>query len=317
MRQSQIVYVSVGAMGPDDPSITKDITLTANGTNVTYQLIVKPCTCIIEDVILKDNSGQYWLIQDRNVQDVNAYKDYIGLNSIGTKSQAYNFSYIYPNSFSIPNKYLGYNSGFQENKHLLYQGKFTTFRGSSDTADQEEARESWLKLYGEKVDPLNISPFYKVEEGNGNYEQWVFPTLDIINLCSSNLKVSKMRLFLLSEVKVKDKNEEIPVCCYWPYYANAIGDTSSYTYAYYTSSNGTKPDGVSIIIFNYTAISTHKVDINKVKYQPGLVRLVRPLTTDELEMYKKNYLGYGSEPHKLTICHPDTYESTSQGWLQY
>ncbi len=49
----------------------------------------------------------------------------------------------------------------------------------------------------------------------------------------------------------------------------------------------------------------------------GFLRLVRPLTNTELEDYKTNYLGYGKDPHRLTICHPDTYESEPLGWIPY
>lgn len=323
------IYISVGAMGPDDPAITgRTIKLQAsNGEEVNYDLTVKPRPCIIDDVILSDESDNYWLIQDRNIQDYNNfnpdYSEYIGLDKNGKKRQAYNYSNITSLSnknenIKIPFKFTPEYNTFSEETHGLYCGKAISFSSRSTLYANENTKGSrlyWLKKYSYSEDISRVSPFYEYDDSDNNFQKWVFPKLSMIEALRSKLRVSKMRMYLVSEYDAKSGNSKNPVCCYLPYHCYTMGDfMAGYTYGYYSSSSDeVTVDKITIIYLDNEGVKT---------YQPGnssghigLSRLVRSLTADELEYYKQNYLGYGTEPHKLTICHPDTY--TSPGWLEF
>ncbi|MBD5275965.1 MAG: hypothetical protein HDS37_07745 [Bacteroides sp.] len=327
LKKEGTVYVSVGAMGPDDPAITRTITLAGNGKQVTYTLIVRPRAAIIDDVILTDAAGDYWLIQDRNIQDFNDFyipsvADYIGVDSEGKKRQAYNYSFIASRTLTVPGKFDSGGSAFSESQHALYRGKYHMFTSTNKKTlaageNTVGSRLYWLKRYSCSVESDGISsPFYQSGDGDFSFKKWVFPTEKLIELCSSRIKVSKMRVYLVSEVPVKDGYTDIPVCCYLPYFCWTLGDVSNATYGYYTASDGVNPDLIMIIYFEGTQGKSAKISTS-ITSQPGLSRLVRPLTETELEYYKSEYLGYGSRPYRLTICHPDTYGSTSLGWLSY
>ncbi|MDE7346561.1 MAG: hypothetical protein K2N48_07470, partial [Muribaculaceae bacterium] len=90
VKNEETINISVGAMGPDDPAIVREIKL-SNEQN-KYTLIIKPRPAIIDDVILIDNDGKSWLIQDRNIQDYTRYPNFIGLDKEGRKYQAYNYT---------------------------------------------------------------------------------------------------------------------------------------------------------------------------------------------------------------------------------
>lgn len=318
VEKDGIVNISVGAMGPDDPAIMRTVTLLgSNGKRVEYELCVKPSPCIINDVILTAPDGSPWLIMDRNIQDLaeNSYKDYIGFTQDGKKHQAYNYSYMNVADIHIPFKFFNATQALSEKNHELYLGKSYQFVSKSQVVN---LRLTWLKEYSYSNDNLNkVSPFYEEADGDCCYTKWIFPTETLFDVVRSNLKVSKMRMYLVSDVAARSGGIDIPVCCYLPYYfawANVILD--QYNYGYYTSANGTDPDKIIIIYFENKEGVTYSVPTNNNQFF-GLSRLVRPLTEEELNEYKVEYLGYGDKPHRMTLCHPDTYESTSLGWLPY
>ena len=128
-------------------------------------------------------------------------------------------------------------------------------------------------------------------------------------------------MYLISSVEVPDDMGHIPVCCYLPYSYHKFGDLTDYTCGYFTSENGVNIEGLYIAYFDHNSIIAYKVSSkvssNALRTYYGFSRLVRPLTEEELNEYKAEYLGYGEKPHRLTLCHPDTYESSSLGWLPY
>ncbi|MDE6548484.1 MAG: hypothetical protein K2L22_05765, partial [Muribaculaceae bacterium] len=214
----------------------------------------------------------------------------------------------------IPYKYKNdYNTLLYENDHSLYCGISVKFNVKSDLSlKNPESSDSksiqWLKSYIYSGSQERTSPFYE----ESDVEKWIFPTQDFLEFCASRIRVSKMRLYLVSEVPVKSGKNKIPICCYWPF--NIDFDTYI-TCGYYFSDNSSEP--VSMLIINYDKAEIHTSVPSTLNDSMGLSRLVRLLTTEELNSYKQNYLGYGKQPHKLTICHPDTYESTPLGWIPY
>lgn len=312
-----IVYISVGAMAPDDPAITdRTITLSYDFDKVEYKLVIKPRPVIIDDVILTD-SNKSWLIFDRNIQKESSYSAYIGRMSDGKKRQAYNYlSQVC--SVTIPFKYKdSLKSPAPEDSHKLYMGVEVKYSNRNtlelnNLNNQNSLSNIWLSKYLFSDNQNRNSPFYESEKEN--IEKWDFPNEDVLNLCASRMHVSKMRMYLVSDVYAKSGRTQIPICCYWPYHGDPMGNTGNYTYGYYMADVSKLPNSMMIIYCNKTIMNTFVPSSDISKYT-GLSRLVRPLTSEELDDYKKNYLGYGSEPHKLTICHPDTYGS--EGWLPY
>ena len=223
--KDDIVYISVGAMAPDDPAIVRNLSIYANGTEVVYELTIKPRRIIIDDVILTDGSGQAWLIQDRNVQDTGpgaSFKDYVGRRKDGSKLQAYNYSQIMFYSLTIPFKYKDANSLSSEDFHSMYMGKTLKNTEWTDASD-------WLLMYayGSNINSTEkTSPFYE-EDGLSN---WRLPDENNISLWQGKLKVSKMRMFFVSDLAAKAGKSNIPICCYLPYDCDSVGDSSVATY---------------------------------------------------------------------------------------
>ncbi len=314
-------FISVGAMAPDDPAIERSITIMDLDYNmVNYNLIIKPSPVVIDDVILSDNQGNKWLLFDRNIQDLSSFEDYVGLKN-GRKYQAYDYTNIVISSFGskigIPFKYSdSQSSQMFENKHTLYRGVLFSMDEKENLQSTDEDQRSsfiynWLLNYQYMDSQTGTSPFYD----DTIFEKWQFPTDQVLRLCASKMRVSKMRMFLLSEVPVKDGKNKIPICCYWPFQGanNAsmnLSDNS--TYGYFTADESGELKKIVCLYCDDTKIGI--IESNEAK-AAGMSRLVRQLTDDEFNNYKQNYLGYGSQPHKLTLCHPDTY--TSEGWIPY
>lgn len=318
-------YISVGAMAPDDPALTKVIRFCvyvdenpkANNFPdliVNYTLNIKPREVIIDDVVLIDNND-CWLIMDRNVQKTTSslapeQSILIGRDENGEKRQAYNCTNAYPIMY-IPSKFESSGTKMNEGKHDIYKGN--AIKNGSLTSVNNAANE-WLEKYiyaSSITDDSKTSPFYELE----NSKLWEVPNSDVLELCREKMMVSKQRMYLISDIPVRLDNKEIPVCCNFPFYSpmRSMGDTSSNTYGYYIS------------VSSKSSLKLIYCDVTKVKqFAPtsltsfyGMTRLVRLLTSEELDDYKINYLGYGSTPCKLTPCHPDTYESASLGWSPY
>ena len=313
-KKEDVFYISVGAMGPDDPSIVRKLTLSNNGTKIDYELIVSTPSIIIDNVVLTDHSGSSWMIFDRNLQDITKFEEYIGINENGIKYQAYNYLYMMVWKIEIPFKNLNQNSTLVESKHELYLGYPCQFKNKQNLSlSNGSSSLSWLEKFVYSDGMKRTSPFFEKE----NYQEWKFPDTSVLELCSKNIKVSKMRMFLVSDIPVKNGNSVIPVCCYWPYFGEEIINSPNSTYGYYTSTNGISPDSMTVLYYDNVQGLFKHLSLSSSSSRSGLSRLVRPLTEDELDNYKQNYLGYGSQKHKLTICHPDTYESTSLGWIPY
>ncbi|MDE6291767.1 MAG: hypothetical protein K2M16_09565, partial [Muribaculaceae bacterium] len=173
-----LIYMGIGAMGPDDPPIIRSITLSGNGKQISYELTVKPRPIIIDDVILSNDFGEHWLVQDRNVQNLNnsSFVDYIGLDSNGKKYQAYNYSSLsYLNNLNysncIPFKLKSKDEVFNEEFHSLYAGRNYSMKIAatlSSKSGAEDERKRWLRKYIHTVDAGNAK-FYKYEK----YLSWI------------------------------------------------------------------------------------------------------------------------------------------------
>ena len=308
-------YVSVGAMGPDDPEIIRQITVSAlNEAPVSYQIKIIPHEAIIDDVVISDGLGHHWFVMDRNVQSLkypSHVNNYIGRDSYGRKWQAYNYS-MGP-SITIPFKFEKEGISFSETKHDIHSGNSVEYNKKSNA---KTGRTEWLTRY-KYTNPDNPLPQFYDEN---NIYSWGFPTHNEIELCCKKMRISKMRLFLVSEFPAQNDEGDVPVCCYWPYiYVNNVPTATSYVrYGYFISEDELSRDTPNAIIFTfYDGEKVMPYNWTENFDDIGLSRLVRPLTEEELKEYKNNYLGYGSQPHRLKLCHPDTYESTSLGWIPY
>lgn len=314
-------FISVGAMAPDDPPIEREINIYhSKYGEERYKLIIKPSSAIMDDVVLTDQKGNHWLIFDRNMQD-SSNGGFVGLNSDGRKYQAYNFSYIpvrnyNQNKICIPFKYSSNNVSFTEDQHFLYLGTSVKFGeksklDSSHSNERDALKYSWFKNFQRGDNPNSTSPFYDAS----NFEKWNYPSTELLQVCASKMRVSKLRMFLVSDIPVKNGRNKIPVCCYWPFYGQtkaqsdmAAGDC----WGYFSSESKGSLDNVVHFFCNKTEILTITSEESGAY---GLSRLVRQVSDEELSVYKQNYLGYGSQPFKLILCHPDTY--TSDGWIPY
>ncbi len=257
---------------------------------------------------MKDNDD-YWLIMDRNVQQTSGIQgtELIGRDGNGKKRQAYNHVTCNPN-LAIPNKINTDGKSFLENKHTLYLGYKVTYSSIGSLNNQINTMINKYLYVSDFPQESKSSPFYDVSSG------WILSNDSALDLCCSKMKASKLRMYLVSDVPVKDDNGSlIPVCCYWPYYCfgRSIGDTSTSTYGYFYSN----AVGKSLMLIYCDKTEIKQYIPSSLNSYSGLSRLVRPLTNDDVEDYKINYLGYGSAPCNLTPCHPDTY--TSEGWSQY
>ncbi|MDE5839569.1 MAG: hypothetical protein K2H49_01480 [Muribaculaceae bacterium] len=146
------------------------------------------------------------------------------------------------------------------------------------------------------------SPFYNA----ASIDKWTYPGSSLLESVASKTKVSKMRMFLVSEVPASDEDGLIPICCYIPYSGTSIGSTSVSTPGYLSVDKGIGDvSGMSGIIFNASHDGVEGYS-GTASGQYVVIRLVYPLTQSELGDYKSGYLGYGSSACKLTVCHPDT-----------
>lgn len=313
VENGNTIFLSIGAMGPDDPAIIRQIQLSIDSESIVYSLKLKPRSCIIDDVILLDASGTYWLIMDRNIQADNVSGVGRDHNKNGMKPQAYHYCNL--DYMGIPFKYKdGNHSVLSESNHLLYMGFESNFNYFNKMTNR---RDSWLQYYKYREGEDRTSPFYD----DSSINDWIFPDRNVLGICGEKMSVSKMRMFLVSDVPAKDAGNDIPVCCYWPCFYQEY-PTSSSTWlkrGYFISDNGSFSQAHKGLVYVYCGSKEVEIhfDWTSASDDCGLGRLVRQLTTDELEDYKNDYLGYGSRPLRLTVCHPDTYESTSLGWLPY
>lgn len=263
-------------------------------------------------MIINVQNDDIWLIQDRNITDFidinkTLYEPYIGFDANGKKRQAYNYSNFMNGKFYIPNKLKGDKSPFDEFFHAMYRGYECEYKANDDMAN---IKIRWLDYFIGSEGKTIGSPFFE----DDCYDKWCFPSDIVMKEIRSRLKVSKFRMYLVSDVAAKKGRTYYPICCYLPYSMTAMGDTDGGTTSFYfvASSNGL-PDSLGVFY----------IEDNKIKFIPPtskgtfycMSRLVRQLSNQELEDYKNNYLGYGSAALKLSICHPDTYGHPD--WLPY
>lgn len=302
------VYISVGAMAPDDPAICREVILSANGESVKYSLTIKPASCIIDDIVIIDESGQYWLVQDRNVVNLSKeeYLPYIGLNSEGRKYQAHNSSKLnYPVDFCIPGKYNSDGSAVNEKQHELFLGTIVKFAEKADLASNIE---SWLKVYKNCKGIENLTPFFEQDCDS----KWRIPDNNFMLSLMNRIKVSKMRMFLVSDVPAKKGKKYYSICCYLPYMSYSMTDLDTqFIHPYFVSDDGKTPNAAYQFYFNEDKSNVERCLVYK-KYTSGvncLTRLVRQLSQDEFKNYEENYLGYSSKSCNFPLCYPDTYDA--------
>lgn len=299
------VVLSAGAMAPDDPEIVRNITLSSNNglQQVSYTLRIAPRDIVVDDVILQMPDKSYIMVCDRNIQSVFTNK-YFGWDSNGyKKGQAYHYgNYKW---MKIPFKFSSNTQTIAwEDQHEDEQLSGTTLSiFLSSDAHIQQAITNWKSKYISPIDRL--SPFYN----STSILEWNTPSYNQMDWIISNISVSKMRMFIVSDVQLAN---DVPVCCYLPYYMKntslvPTNTNASSMYEYVLSQQeSTGFHSIRLVIdtdrIGYTLITNLSSSSGN-----GIIRSVRTLSSDELEMYKTNYLGYGSEPSPLRPCTPDTY----------
>lgn len=311
-------YISVGAMAPDDPSIKREITITANGNAVTYDLEIRPRQVIVNDVILTYSNGEVYLINDRNYQGYELYgcesfdaNKTTVWNTDGTKKQAYHYCSFEP--MKIPFKTSDNMNTDSDIANEAYHSEMLGFKNSfSNRVNFKTYYGQWKKI--NKCDLDNCeSPFYSSEE----IDSWGYNKSQHLKELGQKMKVSKMRMFLVSEVPAKDGDSEIPICCYFPYYNKSSSsmtgeDSNSVAYLAATSNfvklnyNSDTPGQIKVIRCNNTEMGI-TIPQSTTGYEVCL-RPVRQLTQTELDNYRNNYLGYENGTLKLSPCKPDIRE---------
>lgn len=300
-------YISVGAMAPDDPKITRTISVKLYGggevkDDWTYTLMVKPRPVIIDDVIISDEDGKSYVVMDRNVQLIsgsNGFPEACGRDNDGKRMQAYH--YCGWDSMKIPFKFND-NPSYMD-RQINERSSHPAFSGWSRQLNEswlfDGNKESWLNTFLFKGSMPQNSPFYDNESINN----WDYPKEQYIELCRSKMRVSKMRMFIMSDIPAIDGNEVIPICCYFPYLGSELGLSNIQTAGYYCVENSENKSGIIFVVESSEVKSFKKTENN----QQVIIRLVYSLTSDELESYKTGFLGYGASPLTLSTCHPDTY----------
>lgn len=300
-------FISVGAMAPDDPMITRTISVKLAGggavmTDWTYTVKIKPRSVIIDDVIITGEGGESFVVMDRNLQlatGSTGNPEVCGRDASGKRAQAYH--YCDWDGMKIPFKFENASS---INNNLKGESFHTPFKGYSRDLNEyfiyNGAKDEWLKTFVFKNGMNKNSPFYD----NESVKSWEFPQEQYLELVRTKMRLSKMRMFLVSDVPAIDGVETLPICCYFPYMGSDLGKSDKETAGYYGTGNPVKNYSSTIFLAESTKVnSVIKTETN----QKIVARLVRPLTSDELESYKTEYLGYGDKALTLSPCHADTY----------
>lgn len=302
LPEETIVNISVGAMAPDDPVIVRNITLESVGYKVLYELRIQPRPVIIDDVILRMPDESYIMVCDRNVQDAlekNLYT-FTKWTSDGYRdSQAYHYGGY--SKMSIPEKKDSNRVPVYETLHRAFGGNAFTSSAATNDMYNKYIKNEWPQYY--KCDNCKLSPFYTDTKIN----DWGLPSKEILIQLCQNLHASKMRLFLLSDIKTKSN---IEICSYLPFVsASETSPPTRTSVNYYMISNETGTCKGVATYFNNDNICTIDTLYNSGSSfkNKWLARYVRTVT-DDLEMYKNDYLGYGTESSPLRPCTPDTYD---------
>lgn len=311
LKDMESFYISVGAMAPDDPEIVRTVKIKISGEDDNddwnYTLKIKPRTVIIDDVIVTDENGDSWVIMDRNLQDLSNNTDYIGRDINGYRRQAYH--YCGWKNMAIPFKRIeigtsGITKEMAEDYHSenagfsFYISIAWAIEGTGSTS-----KDKWMNKYVYKDGMKRSSPFYELS----NYNEWTYPNKNLLEVCRSKMSVSKLRMFLVSEIPAIKDGAKIPICCYFPYNSTNMMSTDINTHGYFaveTSLNDTKNLASVIMYALYTNTMSEVSNLNNQRF---VVRFVRPLQEADLNNYKQNYLGYGSNETHLQLCHSDTY----------
>lgn len=315
LSKNSTFYISVGAMAPDDPAINRTLTLSANGKTVSYDIIVRPGKVIINDVIMKFDNQNY-LIADRNYQCYENFKEYNESDNSslsnwngGVRKQAYYYCSF--KGMKIPGK--GSESSAENVANETYHSEMLGYNALYGSADSYQTRRSqWTSI--NKCDNSDCdSPFYSATE----LDNWGHMSTAMIKELANRMKVSKMRTFLMSDLKAIDSDKsEIPVCCYFPYYnsdSNSM-DTSESDWGYYAATSYKKDfnDLCHIRLTLCTNVGLKNVIVNSTTTTTtlrGCLRPVRKLDATQYKNYKENYLGHGDGGTlKLKACEPDKRE---------
>ncbi|MDE6697144.1 MAG: hypothetical protein K2K25_09710, partial [Muribaculaceae bacterium] len=268
----------------------------------TYTLNIKPRPVIIDDVIITDEEGHSYVVMDRNVQNIytTGIPAICGRDKDGKRMQAYH--YCGWKEMKIPFKFNGV-SPMPELYHKDFQGDARPLNNSLFMFDH--SKDTWLNYFIFKNNMPKNSPSYDSE----TIGKWTYPNSTILEDCRAKMKVSKMRMFLMSETPAfGDDGASIPICCYFPFLGDDLDAIKSIPQGY-LSVESTQSDlsSESGLIFNVGSQSVITTPIKSTS-QEVVMRLVYPLTQSELEEYKTNFLGYGDSPLTLSPCHQDTYD---------
>lgn len=300
-------YISVGAMAPDDPEIARTISVKLYGggevkDDWTYTLKIKPRPIIIDDVIISDEDGQSYVVMDRNVQNSSSSSSVCGRDKDGNRIQAYH--YCGWKDMKIPFKIEVIAGWLKNNIDESYHTPFMGWTGGlSANYTFYDLKDIWLNTFVVKEGMPQNSPFYDAN----TIGKWTYPNANILDTCRAKMKVSKMRMFLESEVPaLGNDGVSIPICCYFPYLGSELGLSNIQTAGYYCVENSESKSGIIFVTESSEVKSFKKTENN----QQVVIRLVYSLTSDELtsdelESYKTGFLGYGASPLTLSPCHPD------------
>ncbi len=320
LKNGDHFFISVGAMAPDDPPIERIVTIdthllygssTTWGYMLEYKVKIKPGRAIINDVVISDDNGDFWMIMDRNVQSSTAAKKFLGYDQEGNRRQAYNYSHFIYTDMYLPFKVLESGEPMPEDYHEESLG-YTSYNSSrysfsNSLSSLKSERTKWLSNFTYQAGAVRRSPFYESD----NINAWVYPPASLIDILPAKIRVSKMRMYLVSDIPAAVGGERIPVCCYLPYFFTEDNLSSSSTHCYATCKGmqSDTPDEYVLIYPTPTEIKTYRPSPSILS---GMSRLIRRLSDDETRTYKENYLGYGS-PCMLKECHSDTYPDNN-GW---
>lgn len=315
-------FASVGCLAPDDPDITRNLTITtsAGGKSFSAHFVIRIFArpVIIDDVIIQHSDNSWWMICDRNVQITTRKSDlnpgYPQLDPrLHGKWQAYNYGSF--SKMKIPSKFIRPSVQASEDELHPYASGYL-FPTKPTAADINLIMDEWKSLY--RDDDALKSPFYT----NDKIQQWTcIKSSEMKENWTKKLACAKCRLFFVSDIQTRDS---IPICCYLPYHMSIKGTSTdssqlpnlhpgdaTYLATSYMNLNSFKGSNWGGVYFACMddfldaadAVGSHDAVTNGLY----MLRLVRPLDMDELNLYKNKYLGYDGSKPKLTPCHKDSY----------
>lgn len=309
-------YLNPFRTGPDDPPIEGQVTVTAfdptnpnaelpESAKLTFNVEIKASTNYVLDDIIVGNL----LIADRNIGHlprvrVDKNQQPIGGTEGRRDALNYNFTpYAKESTHGDQELYITGKTLSEMNEEYSDKAniwKKDILRSSYGSNYSDYITSLYEYSHKRHLDTQKLySPFYTDDDKS----KWRLPYAEewwsILN--SDRLIFTKWRVFIISDVPMMKNGRSVPVMC-WLHQTEGQMTSSygSYVYTPYISIYKDKDPSQATIMgtllrnrndVTFTR-STQMPNTQDADPQNHSVRLVRDVTNEEIESYKRNYLGY-------------------------